>query len=178
MESTKIKRLIVLHINYNTVEGKKCRSVASKLQALVYDILPSATAVFSFAIGSRKLSDNERFFVGAQTVASLFQTNSNYIIIRLTMLFTPAHIKPTLFESGQNSLFSFLFLFLPCVVASHVYVRAWALGCFCSTIPTSKDVVNQCLEFGLSHISTRTYRRGLTALVDSCAEIKSAPSVA
>ena len=28
--------------------------VHSKLQALVYDILPSATAVFSYAIGSRK----------------------------------------------------------------------------------------------------------------------------
>ena len=28
---------------------------ACKLQALVYDILPSNTAVFSYAIGSRKL---------------------------------------------------------------------------------------------------------------------------
>ena len=45
-----------------------------KLQALVYDILPSTTAVFSFAIGSRKLSANEQFFVGAQTVVSLLQT--------------------------------------------------------------------------------------------------------
>ena len=32
-----------------------------KLQALVYDILPSTTAVFSYAIGSRKLSANEDF---------------------------------------------------------------------------------------------------------------------
>ena len=46
----------------------------SKLQKLVYDILPSTTAVFSFAIGSRKLSANELFFVGAQTVVSLLQT--------------------------------------------------------------------------------------------------------
>ena len=45
-----------------------------KLQALVYDILPSTTAVFSYAIGSRKLSANEQFFVGAQTVVSLLQT--------------------------------------------------------------------------------------------------------
>ena len=37
-----------------------------KLQALVYDILPSTTAVFSYAIGSRKLSANEQFFVDAQ----------------------------------------------------------------------------------------------------------------
>ena len=42
-----------------------------RLQALVYDILPSTTAVFSHAIGSRKLSANEQFFVGAQTVVSL-----------------------------------------------------------------------------------------------------------
>ena len=33
-----------------------------KLQALVYDILPSTTAVFSYATGSRKLSANEQFF--------------------------------------------------------------------------------------------------------------------
>ena len=32
------------------------------LQALVYDILPSTTAVFSYPIGSRKLSANEQFF--------------------------------------------------------------------------------------------------------------------
>ena len=46
----------------------------NKLQALVYDILPSITAVFSYAIGSRKLSANEQFFVGAQTAVSLLQT--------------------------------------------------------------------------------------------------------
>ena len=45
-----------------------------KLQAQVYDILPSTTAVFSYAIGSRKLSANEQFFVGARTVVSLLQT--------------------------------------------------------------------------------------------------------
>ena len=47
---------------------------ALKLQALVYNILPSTTAVFSYATGSRKLSANEQFFVGAQTVVSLLQT--------------------------------------------------------------------------------------------------------
>ena len=46
-----------------------------KLQALVYDILPSTTAVFSYAIRSRKLSANEQFFVvDAQTIAGLLQT--------------------------------------------------------------------------------------------------------
>ena len=44
------------------------------LQALVYDILPSTTAVFSYAIGPRKLPANEQLFVGAQTVVSLLQT--------------------------------------------------------------------------------------------------------
>ena len=54
--------------------------VSGKLQALVYDILPLTTAVFSYAIGSRKLSANEQFFFffffffGAQTVVSLLQT--------------------------------------------------------------------------------------------------------
>ena len=45
-----------------------------RLQILVYDILPSTTAVFSYAIESEKLSANEQFFVGAQTVVSLLQT--------------------------------------------------------------------------------------------------------
>ena len=48
--------------------------VCIKLQALVYDILPSTTVVFSNAIGSRKLSVNEQYFVGAQTVVRLLQT--------------------------------------------------------------------------------------------------------
>ena len=45
--------------------GNRCRlGVWSKpkLQVLVYDILPSTTAVFSYAIGSRKLSGDEQFF--------------------------------------------------------------------------------------------------------------------
>jgi len=41
----------------------------------------------------------------------------------------------------------------------HVYVCAWMLCCF------------------HSHISTQTFRRALTASLDSCAELKSAPSV-
>ena len=45
-----------------------------KLQAVVYDILPSTTAVFCYATSPRKLSANEQFFVGAQTVVSLLQT--------------------------------------------------------------------------------------------------------
>ena len=48
--------------------------IESKLQTLVYVILPSTTAVFNYAIGSRKLSANEQFFVRAQTVVCLLQT--------------------------------------------------------------------------------------------------------
>ena len=67
----------------------------------------------------------------------------------------PAEIKTQSFESRQNFL-----LFLPAVDAPHVYVRAWALGCF------------------YSHTGTQNFQRALTASVDSCVEIKSAPSVA
>ena len=70
------------------------------------------------------------------------------------MLLTPAQIKPQSFESRQT-----LFILLG-VDASHVYVRARVLGCFHSLI------------------STETFRRALTASVDSCAQIKSALSVA
>ena len=57
-------------------ESKEYNGVQPKLQvqALVYDILPSTTSVFSYAIGSRKLLANKQFFVGAQTVVSLLQT--------------------------------------------------------------------------------------------------------
>ena len=42
--------------------------VLTKLQALVYDILPLTTAVFSYDIGSRKLSANEQFSIGTQII--------------------------------------------------------------------------------------------------------------
>ena len=56
-----------------------------KLQALVYDILPSTTAVFSYANGSRKLSANEQVFVvvAAQTAIINFVTNNSDYIRRL-----------------------------------------------------------------------------------------------
>ena len=58
---------------------KKHVTATPKLQALVYDIFSSTTAVFSYAIGSKKLSANEQFLAGAQTVVSLVTNNSNYI---------------------------------------------------------------------------------------------------
>ena len=109
-----------------------------KLQALVCDILPSTTAVFSYAIESRKLSANEQFFVDAQTVVSLLQTTQikQGVSFIAANKVNKAQIKPQSFESRWNSFF---------YSGSHVYVRALALGCF------------------YSHISTVTYRRALTA---------------
>ena len=50
------------------------------------------------------------------------------------MLLTPAQIKPESFESRRT-----LFI-LPGVDASHVYVRAWALGCFHRLIVSSRKL--------------------------------------
>ena len=132
-----------------------------RLKALVYDILPSTTAVFSYVIGSTKLSANELFFVDAQTVVSLLQTTQikqGVSFIAANKVYTSTN--KTTIVSIETELLFFPFFFLPGVDASHVYVRSLALGCF------------------YSHISTRTFRRALTASLDSCAEIKSAPSVA
>ena len=132
-------------------------NVTHQLQALVYDILPSTTAVFSYAIWSRKLSANEQFFVGAQTVISLLQTTQ----IKQGISFRAANkVYTTTNKTTIVWIETELSFFLPGVDASHVYVRALALGCF------------------YSHISTRTFRMALTASLDSCTEIKSAPSVA
>ena len=60
---------------WNIRQSKSCNWSANS-KHWFYDILPSTTAVFSYAIGSRKLSANEQFFVGAQAVVklSLLQT--------------------------------------------------------------------------------------------------------
>ena len=50
-----------------------------KLQALVYDILPLTTAVFSYAIGPRKLPANEQFFCWCSN-SSRFVTNTTQVI--------------------------------------------------------------------------------------------------
>ena len=105
------------------------------------------------------MSANEQFFVGAQTVVSWLQTTQ----IKQGVSFTAANkvytnTNKTTIVSIETELF-FFFFFLPGVDASHVYVRVWALGCFHSLI------------------GTQTFRRALTASLDSCAEIKSAPSV-
>ena len=127
----------------------------TKLQAMVYDILPSTTAVFSYAIGSRKLSANKPFFGGAQTVVSLLQTTQ----ITSDVCFITDHVAYTSSNKTKIVWIETELFFLPGVDAPHVYVHAWALGCFHNLI------------------STQTFLWALTASVDSCIEIKSAPSV-
>ena len=82
----------------------------SKLQALVYNSLPSTTAIFSYAIGPRKLPANEQFFfVCVCSNRSKFVTNnSNYIrcLFYVAMLLTPAQIKPKSFELTWNLFFT------------------------------------------------------------------------
>ena len=120
-------------------------SVLTKLQARVYDILPSTTAVFSYAIGSPpqkncQLTSSFLFcfvFVGAQTVVSLFQTTQ---IISDICFITDHHCRlrwlrltAKTTENHLNRLDgTYASSPLPAVRAPHVYVRAWALGYFYS----------------------------------------------
>ena len=71
--STEGAFFISVQLSTDAVSAPRKIWVLIKLQALVYDILPSTTAVFSYAIRSKKLSANEQFFVGARTVVSLLQ---------------------------------------------------------------------------------------------------------
>ena len=57
----------------------KWQTVGCKLQVLVYDIIPSTTAVFSYAVGPRKLSANEQFFCWCWNSSKFVTNNSNYI---------------------------------------------------------------------------------------------------
>ena len=53
--------------------------ILTKLQALVYDILPSTTAVFSYVTVSRKLSANEQGFLLLVLSGKFVTNNSDYI---------------------------------------------------------------------------------------------------
>ena len=52
---------------------------ALTLRALVYDILPSTIAIFSYVIGPRKLSVNEQFFCWCSNSSKFVTNNSDYI---------------------------------------------------------------------------------------------------
>ena len=139
-------------------KGGKRVKAWPKPQALVYDILPSTTALFSYAIGSTKLSANEQFFVNVQTVVSLLRTTQ----IKQGVSFIPTNkvytsTNKTTIVWIQTELLYFFYLGWD---ASLVYMCALVLGCF------------------YSRISTQTFRRTLTMSLDNCTEIKSVPSVA
>ena len=145
------------HTQTPTHKCARAHTHPHKLQALVYkhNYLPSTTAGFSYAIGSRKQSANEHFFVSAQTVMSLLQTTQikqDISFIAANKVYTSTNKTTIIWIKTE------LFL-LPRVDVSHVYMGALALGCF------------------YSHISIQTIQRVLTTSVDSCAKIKSAPSV-
>ena len=107
------------------------------LQALVYDILLSTTAVFSYAMRSRNLSANEQFFCWCSNSSKFVTNNSDktkrVIYSRQQSLHQHKQNHNRLNRDGTSLFFS---LFLPGVYASRVYVRAWALGCFYSHIRT------------------------------------------
>ena len=90
--------------------GLTSGNVRTKLQALVYDILPSTTAVFSYAIGPKKLSGIEQFFVGAQTVVSLLQTTQikqGVSFIAANKVYASTNKTTVSNESRQNFFFFF-----------------------------------------------------------------------
>ena len=100
-----------------------------KLQALVYDILPSTTVVFSYAIGPRKLSANEQLFVGAQTVVSLLQTTqiiSDVCFITDHIAYASS-IKPKSFESRRNFLLypAWMRLMFTCVLGTKLLPQSY-----------------------------------------------------
>ena len=126
-----------------------------QLQALVYDILPSTTAVFSYAIGSRKLSANEEFFVVVQTVVSLLQTTQIISdVCFITMLLTPAQIKPESFESRRSIFFSFFsfFLFSFFFFFSFLFTRGGCITCLRACLG-ARLLPQQTPSTGLRHPS-------------------------
>ena len=100
--------------------------LAYRLQALVYDILLSTTALFSYAIGSRKLLTSSFLLVLKQQQLCYKQLQLyQMFVLQLTMLLMPAQIKPKSFEQRQNFFFSnqgwgWLCLMVMCVLGRQV----------------------------------------------------------
>jgi len=110
------------------------------------------------SIGPRKLSANEQFFVGAQTVSGKFVTNNSNIrcLFYIAILFTPAQIKQKSFESKRNFFSFFLTLggcvscLRACLGARLLHPETYQHSEHRFPAPSSKGrkgVVNQCLEF-------------------------------
>ena len=75
-------------------------------------------------IGSRKLSANEKFFVGAQTVVNLLQTTQ----IISDICFITDHVAYASSDKTKIVWIETELSFLPRVDAPHVYVHASVLG--------------------------------------------------
>ena len=143
--------------------------LVSKLQALVYDIPPSTTAVLSYAIGSRKLSAFEQFFAGAPTVVSLLQTTQAISdVCFITDHVAYASTNKIRLNRDRTSLLS-------AADAPHVYMRAWALCCFHSLISTHTPSI------AFRHLPPNSARfgtplKGHSLSPRSCPATRSAPS--
>ena len=148
-----------MHLPLSQVDASDC--TRCKLQALVYDILPSTTAILSYAIRSSKLSANEQFFVGAQTVQTTQIKQGVSFIATNNSNKTRSVIyscQQSLHQTNKTTIVwikTELFFFYPGWM--HVYICALALGCF------------------YSYISTWTFRTALITSLDNCMGIKSAP---
>ena len=134
----------------------------AKLQALVYDIVPSTTAIVDYAIGLGKLSANEQFFDEAQTVASFEQT----IQIISGVSFTTGHVAYASTNETKIVWIETELLF---------FTRCGCVSCLSGCLGAR---LLPPWSYGFHSLSTQTFRRVLTASVDSYAEIKSAPLVA
>ena len=146
---------------------KPAVAALSQTPSTLYDIVPSTTAIADYAIGLEKLSANE-VFRWCSNGSKLRTDNSNYI--RRFFYNWPRCLRQhkwnqnRLNRDGTSSSF-FNFFFTRCVCVS---------------------CLRECLgarllppwSYGFHSLSTQTFRRALTASVDSYAEIKSAPSVA
>ena len=95
-----------------------------KLQALVYDILPSTTAVFNYAKGSWKLSANEHLFCWCSNSSKFVTINSDKTRrVIYSRQQSRQHIKPQSFESRRNSFFTLG----GCVSCLRACLGAWLL---------------------------------------------------
>ena len=135
--------------------------VWSQLQALVYDILPSTTAVFSYAIGSRKLSANEQFFCWCSN-SSEFVTNNSNSIRHLFYNWPCCQKRFWFYLSWRKPRGNIKQMSDRIWVVCNKPTTVWAPTKNCSladsfldpmaylntAVVWRKDVVNQCLEFG------------------------------
>ena len=187
--NTTLGELVVLHavqhypalcavsikVNASDKQSALCHAVFYSLFCTALFLLPMSVCVcqtpsiglwhpsfyhclFSYAIGSRKLLANEQFFCWCSNSSKFVTNNSNKTRCVIYSHQQSLHLR----KQNHNCLNrdGTLFYFLPGVDVSCVYVHAWVLSCL------------------YSHISTQTFQRVLTASMDSCTEIESAPSVA